>query len=164
MAAAISALNAKIRSQPILNYVCSTRTSDPHHNTTLRSSTIITRLHSLSDYRFLGPSLKLRHTHRRRHGHAERSRNVPLIHPSISLSPQKPSLFLKTRGFSICLTYDLHIYSISGRMTGALILYSGTFMRYALAVTPKNYLLFGCHFVNFGAQLTQGYRYMQYWK
>lgn len=49
-------------------------------------------------------------------------------------------------------------------MTGALILYSGTFMRYALAVSPKNYLLFGCHFVNFGAQLTQGYRYMQYWK
>lgn len=35
-------------------------------------------------------------------------------------------------------------------------------MRYALAVTPKNYLLFGCHFVNFGAQLTQGYRYLQY--
>lgn len=49
-------------------------------------------------------------------------------------------------------------------MTGALTLYSGTFMRYALAVRPKNYLLFGCHVVNFGAQLTQGYRYMQYWK
>ena len=28
--------------------------------------------------RFLGPSLKLRHPHRRRHGHAERSRNVTL--------------------------------------------------------------------------------------
>lgn len=36
-------------------------------------------------------------------------------------------------------------------------------MRYALAVTPKNYLLFACHFVNEGAQLTQGYRYMNYW-
>jgi hypothetical protein len=33
-----------------------------------------------------------------------------------------------------------------------------------LAVTPKNYLLFGCHVVNEGAQLTQGYRYLQYWK
>lgn len=48
-------------------------------------------------------------------------------------------------------------------MTGALIIYSATFMRYALAVTPKNYLLFACHFVNEGAQLTQGYRYMNYW-
>jgi hypothetical protein len=49
-------------------------------------------------------------------------------------------------------------------MTAALTIYSGTFMRYALAVTPKNYLLFGCHFINFGAQLTQGYRFMNYWK
>ncbi len=47
-------------------------------------------------------------------------------------------------------------------MTGALIVYSATFMRYALAVSPKNYLLFACHFVNEGAQLTQGYRWMQY--
>ena len=49
-------------------------------------------------------------------------------------------------------------------MTGALLLYSGTFMRYAFAVTPKNYLLFGCHFVNFGAQMTQGYRFLEYYK
>jgi mitochondrial pyruvate carrier 1 len=47
-------------------------------------------------------------------------------------------------------------------MTGALIIYSMTFMRYALAVQPKNYLLFACHFVNEGAQLTQGYRWMNY--
>jgi mitochondrial pyruvate carrier 1 len=47
-------------------------------------------------------------------------------------------------------------------MTGALIIYSATFMRYALAVTPKNYLLFACHFINEGAQLTQGYRFLQY--
>jgi hypothetical protein len=49
-------------------------------------------------------------------------------------------------------------------MTGALVIYSATFMRYALAVQPKNYLLFGCHFLNEGAQITQGYRYLQYWK
>lgn len=49
-------------------------------------------------------------------------------------------------------------------MTGALTIYSLTFMRYALAVQPKNYLLFLCHFVNEGAQLTQGYRFMQYHK
>ena len=54
--------------------------------------------------------------------------------------------------------------SISGRMTTALMLYSATFMRYAFAVTPANYLLFACHFVNFGAQSTQGYRYLTYWK
>ncbi|KAF2015950.1 small nuclear ribonucleoprotein B [Aaosphaeria arxii CBS 175.79] len=51
---------------------------------------------------------------------------------------------------------------ISGRMTGALALYSAVFMRYALAVSPKNYLLFGCHFINCASQLTQGYRYVQY--
>jgi hypothetical protein len=33
-------------------------------------------------------------------------------------------------------------------------------MRYSMAVHPKNYLLFACHFVNMGAQLTQGYRYI----
>jgi mitochondrial pyruvate carrier 1 len=48
-------------------------------------------------------------------------------------------------------------------MTAALCLYSGTFMRYALAVTPKNYLLFGCHVVNFSAQSTQAYRFVNYW-
>ena len=47
-------------------------------------------------------------------------------------------------------------------MTGALCIYSATFMRYSLAVTPKNYLLFLCHFVNEGAQLTQGYRYLSW--
>ncbi|KAK1770014.1 hypothetical protein QBC33DRAFT_529916 [Phialemonium atrogriseum] len=51
---------------------------------------------------------------------------------------------------------------ISGKMTFALCIYSATFMRYSLAVTPKNYLLFLCHFVNEGAQLTQGYRYLNY--
>jgi len=49
-------------------------------------------------------------------------------------------------------------------MTGALTIYSATFMRYALAVSPANYLLFACHFVNEGAQLTQGYRWLQYHK
>jgi hypothetical protein len=48
-------------------------------------------------------------------------------------------------------------------MTGALTLYSGTFMRYAMAVTPANYLLFGCHAINFSSQLVQGYRYLNYW-
>ncbi|CAO3588904.1 unnamed protein product [Absidia cylindrospora] len=51
---------------------------------------------------------------------------------------------------------------ISGNMTAALCVYSALFMRFALAVQPTNYLLFACHFVNEGAQLTQGYRYLQY--
>jgi hypothetical protein len=54
--------------------------------------------------------------------------------------------------------------SISGRMTLALACYSGVFMRYAMAVSPVNYLLFGCHVVNFSAQVTQGYRFLNYWK
>jgi hypothetical protein len=47
-------------------------------------------------------------------------------------------------------------------MTLVLCVYSATFMRYSMAVTPKNYLLFLCHFVNEGSQLTQGYRYLDY--
>ena len=74
-------------------------------------------------------------------------RPVPSLSSSPSLSP-----FADTRS-----------HSISGRMTGALVIYSATFMRYALAVQPKNYLLFACHFINEGAQLTQGYRYLTYW-
>jgi hypothetical protein len=54
--------------------------------------------------------------------------------------------------------------SISGRMTLSLSCYSAVFMRYALAVSPKNYLLFGCHVVNFSSQITQGYRFLNYWK
>ena len=48
-------------------------------------------------------------------------------------------------------------------MTLALSGYSAVFMRYSMMVTPRNYLLFGCHVVNFAAQMTQGYRYVNYW-
>lgn len=51
---------------------------------------------------------------------------------------------------------------ISGPMTGSLIVFSLAFMRYSMAVTPKNYLLFACHFVNEGAQLVQGFRWVNY--
>lgn len=47
-------------------------------------------------------------------------------------------------------------------MTAALMTYSSVFMRYAFAVSPKNYLLFGCHAVNFSAQSVQAYRYVQW--
>lgn len=51
---------------------------------------------------------------------------------------------------------------ISGPMTGALILYSAVFMKYSVSITPKNYLLLGCHIVNEISQLGQGFRYINY--
>ena len=47
-------------------------------------------------------------------------------------------------------------------MTAALVVYSAVFMRYSLAVTPQNYLLFGCHVVNEIAQIGQGARFINY--
>lgn len=51
---------------------------------------------------------------------------------------------------------------ILGPMTGSLVVYLLVFMRFATAVKPWNPLLFGCHVVNEGAQLAQGYRYLNY--
>ncbi|KAK2586436.1 hypothetical protein KPH14_010716 [Odynerus spinipes] len=51
---------------------------------------------------------------------------------------------------------------ISGKMTMALCVYSAAFMRFAIRVQPRNMLLFACHFVNEGAQMTQGYRFIKY--
>ncbi|WYZ42583.1 hypothetical protein EsH8_VI_000282 [Colletotrichum jinshuiense] len=100
MAALVKAINAKIRSNPVSDYICSTH--------------------------FWGPASNF---------------GIPLA--AVMDTQKSPDL-------------------ISGQMTGALTIYSATFMRYSLAVSPKNYLLFACHLVNSGAQLTQGYRYMQY--
>ncbi|KAI9809881.1 MAG: hypothetical protein M1825_000314 [Sarcosagium campestre] len=101
MAGLASALNAKIRSHPVLNYVCSTH--------------------------FWGPVSNF---------------GIPVA--AVIDTQKDPEL-------------------ISGQMTGALLIYSATFMRYSMAVQPANYLLFACHFINEGAQLTQGYRYLNYW-
>jgi hypothetical protein len=107
--------------------------------------------------RFLGPSLKFRYPNRSSNGHTKISRSVspittlPQFPRALPALPPHSSLFKLTT-----------LPSISGKMTGALTIYSATFMRYALAVQPKNYLLFACHFINEGAQLTQGYRWMQY--
>lgn len=51
---------------------------------------------------------------------------------------------------------------ISGKMTLALTCYSMVFLRFSVKVVPKNMLLFACHTVNLGAQLTQGFRYIRY--
>ncbi|VWU51977.1 mitochondrial pyruvate carrier protein 1, putative [Hepatocystis sp. ex Piliocolobus tephrosceles] len=37
---------------------------------------------------------------------------------------------------------------VSKKMTATLIVYSLLFMRYSLAIKPKNYLLFSCHITN----------------
>ncbi|CAK7229735.1 hypothetical protein SBRCBS47491_007348 [Sporothrix bragantina] len=100
MAAFIKAANAKIRSNPVTDYICSTH--------------------------FWGPVSNF---------------GIPVA--AVMDTQKSPDL-------------------ISGKMTFALVIYSATFMRYSLAVTPKNYLLFLCHFVNEASQLTQGYRYMNY--
>ncbi|KAK3642261.1 hypothetical protein LTR56_010838 [Elasticomyces elasticus] len=100
MAAAIKALNTRIRANPVSDYFCSTH--------------------------FWGPASNF---------------GIPIA--AVMDTQKDPEI-------------------ISGGMTVALIGYSGTFMRYAMAVTPRNYLLFGCHIVNFGAQSTQAYRYVNY--
>ncbi|KAJ5096102.1 Mitochondrial pyruvate carrier 1 [Penicillium alfredii] len=101
MAAAIKAINAKIRSNKVLDYVCSTH--------------------------FWGPVS-----------------NFGIPFAAVMDTQKDPEI-------------------ISGTMTAALTVYAATFMRYSLAITPKNYLLFACHLTNFGAQTTQGYRYLSYW-
>ncbi|KAI5804383.1 hypothetical protein EDC01DRAFT_715962 [Geopyxis carbonaria] len=101
MAAAIKALNAKIRSNKVTDYFCSTH--------------------------FWGPASNF---------------GIPIA-AVMDITGKDPEL-------------------ISGNMTASLVVYSAVFMRYSMAVTPKNYLLFGCHFVNECAQLAQGYRYFQW--
>lgn len=100
MAAFVKAINARIRANPVMDYLCSTH--------------------------FWGPASNF---------------TIPLA--AIADTRKSPEL-------------------ISGQMTAALFLYSSTFMRYAMAVQPKNYLMFAMHCVNWGAQTTQGYRYAEY--
>eukprot|EP00389_Voromonas_pontica_P016346 GDKH01025546.1.p2 GENE.GDKH01025546.1~~GDKH01025546.1.p2 ORF type:complete len:120 (-),score=12.08 GDKH01025546.1:101-460(-) len=51
---------------------------------------------------------------------------------------------------------------ISTRMTSVLAIYSCFFMRFAWMVTPRNYLLFACHFCNTSVQLTNIFRRKQW--
>jgi len=101
MAAAIKALNARIRANPTLDYFCSTH--------------------------FWGPASNF---------------GIPIA--AVMDTQKDPEI-------------------ISGTMTATLVMYSAVFSRYALAVQPKNWLLFGCHVINCSAQVTQGYRYLNYW-
>ncbi|KAI1705673.1 putative mitochondrial pyruvate carrier 1 [Ditylenchus destructor] len=51
---------------------------------------------------------------------------------------------------------------ISGNMSGALVIYSSVFMRFAWHVKPRNLLLFACHMTNFTAQNVQMARWLNY--
>jgi len=52
---------------------------------------------------------------------------------------------------------------ISGKMTTALCIYSGLFMRFAWKVQPRNMLLFACHFTNESTQLFQFSRFYNFY-
>lgn len=63
-------------------------------------------------------------------------------------------------GFVIAGCNDLMkspIY-VSEKMTAILIVYSSLFMRYAVQIRPKNYLLFACHATNTVVQSILLYR------
>ncbi|TLD05598.1 uncharacterized protein PgNI_09310 [Pyricularia grisea] len=120
MAAFVKSINARIRANKVLDYVCSTR----------------------------------------------KYPQGPLV--TLKLTPTIPQDFwgpVSTFGIPIAAIADIQrapADKISLPMTLALAGYSGVFMRFAFAVTPKNYLLFATHVVNSTAQVTQGYRYFQY--
>ncbi len=100
MAAAIKALNARIRANPVSDYFCSTRESnntrrygaragrttaiacdEDEQSTDPMANTALTR-------RLLGPSLQLRHPNRSSNGHPKRPRNVnPPPHPNPKPTP-----------------------------------------------------------------------------
>ncbi|PVH78305.1 UPF0041-domain-containing protein [Cadophora sp. DSE1049] len=92
---------------------------------------------------------------------------VPFVKALNAKTRANPTLsyFCSTHFVGPASNFGIPIAADSGTMTGALFVYAGTFMRYSLAITPKNYLLFACHAVNAGAQGAQGYRWLQwhYW-
>ena len=51
---------------------------------------------------------------------------------------------------------------ISGKMTGALMVYSMLFMRFAWMVQPRNYLLLACHATNETCQSIQMGRFLKW--
>ncbi|RDW57926.1 pyruvate transporter MPC1 [Aspergillus mulundensis] len=132
MAAVIKAINAKIRSNKVADYVCSTHFWGPVSNFGIPVAAVMDTQKDPEMYVYI-------------------CNGFLVSRCQVSLAAG-----------SAVAEFDTW-QSISGQMTGALVIYSATFMRYALAVSPKNYLLFACHAINFSAQCTQGYRYLNYW-
>ena len=141
MAAIFKAVNAKIRSNKVLDYVCSTRMPFPRKDCE-EKSWLTPRID------FWGPVSNF---------------GIPVA--AVMDTQKDPEMYVPCQVESVChilISCFTLSNSISGSMTASLVVYSATFMRYSLAITPKNYLLFGCHAVNFSAQAVQGYRYLQY--
>lgn len=148
--------NQEIRSNKTMDYLCSTRTFLRRRGSigwvgaipvwpALRSERqLLTRLALNTD--FWGPASNF---------------GIPIA--AILDTNKSPDLWeSSTDWIEFRLLHTDKAFSISGQMTGALIIYAFTFMRYSLAVIPKNYLLFAAHFLNAGAQPTQGYRWTMY--
>ncbi|KIH94020.1 hypothetical protein SPBR_05999 [Sporothrix brasiliensis 5110] len=159
MAAFIKAANAKIRSNPVTDYICSTLS-----HLGLGSSD--------ADAACL--CLSVLHTYGARVANAAVAKPAAYIwaRPGTGMERATVDAFVEEHFWGPVSNFGIPIAAvmdtqkspdlISGKMTFALVIYSATFMRYSLAVTPKNYLLFLCHFINEASQLTQGYRYMNY--
>lgn len=140
-------MNTKIRSNKYTDYICSTRTGPP--------PTASTPPHPPSPYQPILPTLpspnpctvadtrqtsgapsrisasqwQLYWTSRAR---TPKCRSPP---------PRNPSTSVHKTGRELTAAEGQN--SISGKMTAALVVYSAVFMRYSMAVTPANYLLFG---------------------
>ncbi|CAI7652937.1 unnamed protein product [Penicillium discolor] len=151
MAAVIKAINAKIRSNSVLDYVCSTRTYRPRFP--FRPEIGQRRMRP-KENKHLAATSRMRGT------------RLPLSNLHSNKAVKHFWGPVSNFGIPIAAVMDTQKDAeiISGPMTGALVVYAATFMRYSLAITPKNYLLFACHLTNFGAQSTQAFRYLNYWK
>ncbi|KAL8874669.1 MAG: hypothetical protein Q9174_000009 [Haloplaca sp. 1 TL-2023] len=150
MAAALVALNARIRSNKVLDYVCST----PHTLSTDfwgPASNFGIPIAAIADMQ-KDPELSVL---------KPIAPPPPISHTLPYALPNKPQVELHRNIMNV--TNAMVLPRISGRMTAALTIYSGTFARYSMAVTPKNYLLLACHTINFASQTTQGVRFLKYW-
>ncbi|KAJ3201886.1 hypothetical protein HDU82_007804 [Entophlyctis luteolus] len=82
----------------------------------------------------------------------------------VQVRPEKRKNLLANWGLPLAAIADTQKSPefISGNMTGVLFVYSLLFMKFAMDVQPRNYLLFACHTANSSAQLIQGYRFVNY--
>lgn len=78
---------------------------------------------------------------------------------------KEPSIISPTMTCGLYINIDYILSTVLMRIFFpilALIIYSATFMRFAIRVQPRNMLLFACHITNFTAQTVQGVRYINY--
>jgi len=149
MAAAIKALNAKIRSNKYTDYICSTRT--PPTPTTATAATNAPQRHDTSCASHCSAlRMLIRCDCVQTFGAQYPTLVSPLLRYWTLLArtlkcmrrPETKTGWSRQSGET---DETLVRHRISGKMTTALIVYSAVFMRYSMAVTPANYLLFGSY-------------------